>query len=171
MNPVEAPFPIEAPYRVVPAPRPLGDAAHVVLDDTWPAAATRRLERLRTDPGGHKEYSGGGYKSNPYKYSGSGGGASGGGGYSGGGGGASPPPSGSTYNPNDPENQPKTHWVGIVLKDRTGRPMPGRDYKVVLPNGEIVTGTLDDEGKAKVEHTDPGECHVSFPGLADWEKA
>ena len=52
MNPVEAPFPIEAPYRVVPAPRPLGDAAHVVLDDAWPAAATRRLERLRTDAGG-----------------------------------------------------------------------------------------------------------------------
>lgn len=52
MNPVEAPFPIEAPYRVVPAPRPLGDAAHIVLDDAWPAAATRRLERLRTDPDG-----------------------------------------------------------------------------------------------------------------------
>ncbi len=52
MNPVEAPFPIEAPYRVVPAPRPLGAAGHVVLDDAWPAAAARRLERLHTDAGG-----------------------------------------------------------------------------------------------------------------------
>lgn len=51
-SPAQAPFPIEAPYRVVPAPRLLGAAAHVVLDDAWPAAVARRLERLRTDPGG-----------------------------------------------------------------------------------------------------------------------
>ena len=40
------PFPVVAPHRVVPAPRPLGDAPHVVLDDAWPAAVARRLERL-----------------------------------------------------------------------------------------------------------------------------
>ncbi|MFN2523594.1 MAG: heme-dependent oxidative N-demethylase subunit alpha family protein [Mycobacteriales bacterium] len=42
---VAPPFPVEAPHRVVPAPRPL-DGPHVVLDDAWPKAVARRLERL-----------------------------------------------------------------------------------------------------------------------------
>ena len=43
---VAPPFPVVAPHRVVPAPRPLGAAPHVVLDDAWPTAVARRLERL-----------------------------------------------------------------------------------------------------------------------------
>lgn len=39
------PFPVVAPHRVVPAPRPL-NGPHVLLDDAWPAAVARRLERL-----------------------------------------------------------------------------------------------------------------------------
>jgi len=46
LPPVDPPFPVRAPHRVVPAPRPLGDAPHLVLDDAWPAAVARRLERL-----------------------------------------------------------------------------------------------------------------------------
>ena len=46
------PFPVTATHVVLPAPRPLGDAAHVVLDDAWPAALHRRLERLTTDRDG-----------------------------------------------------------------------------------------------------------------------
>ena len=42
---VVAPFPVVAPHRVVPAPRPL-DGPHVLLDDAWPASVARRLERL-----------------------------------------------------------------------------------------------------------------------------
>ncbi len=49
---VQAPFPVTAPYRVVPAPRPLAAPPSVVLDDAWPAALARRLERLDTDPAG-----------------------------------------------------------------------------------------------------------------------
>ena len=46
------PFPVTSPYRVVPGPRLLGDLPHVVLDDRYPAALARRLERLATDPDG-----------------------------------------------------------------------------------------------------------------------
>ena len=46
LPPAEPPFPVTAPHRVVPAPRPLGHAPHVRLDDAWPAAVARRLERL-----------------------------------------------------------------------------------------------------------------------------
>lgn len=129
-------------------------------------APTAPLVAATDEPGGHKTYSGSGQGS---KYTGKQGGSSrqarGSGQY---GPGAPEPP---THNPNSPENEDKTHWVGIVLKDRMGNPLPGRAYRVELPNGEIVEGTLDDEGKAKVENTDPGQCKVSFPDLADWEKA
>ena len=46
------PFPVSAPHRVVPAPRPLDGPAGVVLDDAWPAAVVRRLQRLAHDPDG-----------------------------------------------------------------------------------------------------------------------
>jgi hypothetical protein len=46
------PFPVTAPHRVVPAPRPLAGPATVELDDAWPAAVARRLERLTHDPDG-----------------------------------------------------------------------------------------------------------------------
>jgi hypothetical protein len=77
----------------------------------------------------------------------------------------------ATYNPAAEENRQKTNWIGIRLKDRFGKPVPGQDYRIELPTGEIYTGTLDDKGEAKVEHIDPGTCKVSFPGMADWRKA
>ena len=52
LPPARPPFPVVSPYRVVPAPRPLGDLPHVVLDDSYPAALSRRMERLTTDPDG-----------------------------------------------------------------------------------------------------------------------
>ena len=126
--------------------------------------------------GGHKAYSGGGRAggaastASPVSESSSGGSATTPPSSSSG---PTPPPPGPpppTHNPSNPENEDKKHWVGIRLKDRTGKPMAGQAYKVVLPGGAVVQGTLDDEGKAKVEKTDPGDCQVSFPGLADWKK-
>lgn len=52
LPPVRVPFPVTAPYRVVPAPRPLAGPPVVELDDAWPAALARRLERLDSDPAG-----------------------------------------------------------------------------------------------------------------------
>lgn len=43
---------VTAPYRVTPAPRPLAEPPGVWLDDGWPAAVRRRLERLAADPAG-----------------------------------------------------------------------------------------------------------------------
>ena len=47
-----APFPVTAPHRVVPSPRPVDGPVQVELDDAWPAALTRRLERLVGDRDG-----------------------------------------------------------------------------------------------------------------------
>jgi len=51
LPPVVRPFPVAVPYRTTPAPRPLVGPP-LVVDDTWPAARVRRLERLRDDADG-----------------------------------------------------------------------------------------------------------------------
>jgi len=52
LPPARRPFPVTAPHRVVPAPRPVEGASLVELDDAWPAALARRVERLTADPDG-----------------------------------------------------------------------------------------------------------------------
>jgi len=51
LPPVQRPFPVRAPYRTTPAPRPL-DGPPLVVDDTWPDVLRRRRERLRDDRDG-----------------------------------------------------------------------------------------------------------------------
>ncbi len=58
------------------------------------------------------------------------------------------------------------HWVGIELKDDEGNPVPNEAYKVKLPDGKIIGGRLDKEGKAKVEGLPEGsDCEISFPRI------
>ena len=52
LRPAQPPFPVTAPHRVVPAPRPVEGPPDVELDDAWPAALRRRVQRLTEDPGG-----------------------------------------------------------------------------------------------------------------------
>ncbi|MBW1789498.1 MAG: hypothetical protein JRK53_23260 [Deltaproteobacteria bacterium] len=73
----------------------------------------------------------------------------------------------------DSSEDEESHYIGIELKDEDGNPMSGEYYKVKLPNGDIVTGYLNDEGKAKIENIpEGGECKVSFPGIHgdEWEE-
>lgn len=51
LPPVLRPFPVRVPYRTTPAPRPM-DGPALVVDDAWPAARQRRVERLRDDRAG-----------------------------------------------------------------------------------------------------------------------
>ena len=51
-SPARAPSPVQAPYSTAPAPRPLQDTPHIVLDDALPAALVRRQDRLVGDRAG-----------------------------------------------------------------------------------------------------------------------
>lgn len=62
------------------------------------------------------------------------------------------------------ESPPLT-WIGIELVDDQGKPVPGQPYKLKLPNGTIVGGTLDDQGKANVRGIPEGQCEVCFPTI------
>jgi hypothetical protein len=56
-------------------------------------------------------------------------------------------------------------WIEIVLVDALDQPVAGKKYSVELPDGSKKEGTLDDQGKAKLENLDPGMCKISFPEI------
>jgi hypothetical protein len=53
-------------------------------------------------------------------------------------------------------------WIEIILKDETGKAIAGKKYKAYLPTGEIKQGTLNGQGKAKIQNTTPGKVNVRF---------
>ena len=68
--------------------------------------------------------------------------------------------------------KPKT-WVAVRLIDQDGQAVTGEAYRLVLPDGSVQDGTLDDSGEAFVNGIDPGECQVTFPNLdaKEWKPA
>jgi hypothetical protein len=59
----------------------------------------------------------------------------------------------------------QTTWIGIQLLDERGRPMAKEHYRIELPDGSIIDGTLDPQGCARHDGIDPGTCFVTFPDL------
>jgi hypothetical protein len=59
----------------------------------------------------------------------------------------------------------KDHWVEIAMVDSQGNAIPGEAYEITIPDGQTVTGNLDERGIARLEGIDPGTCIVRFPGL------
>jgi type VI secretion system secreted protein VgrG len=76
-----------------------------------------------------------------------------------------------THNPKSAANKQKKHWIEIELRDEEDNPVAGERYQVTLPDGAAASGTLDDKGRARVDHIDPGNCQVTFPNLDQdaWE--
>ena len=57
-------------------------------------------------------------------------------------------------------------WVEIELVGEDDQPIPWEEYKVVLPDGTVATGYLDQDGFARFEQIPrSGECEISFPNL------
>ncbi len=71
----------------------------------------------------------------------------------------SPPPADTVVSPD------KKHWIVIEMVDAEGKPVAGEDYKITLPDGSIVEGSLDEKGRDRISGIDPGTCKVTFPNL------
>lgn len=56
-------------------------------------------------------------------------------------------------------------WIEVVLKDRDGQVLAGERYTLDLSDGRTLSGTLDSEGKIRVDGIPPGMCRVRFPDL------
>ena len=56
-------------------------------------------------------------------------------------------------------------WIEIQLVGEDGKGIAGEAYEIRLPGGTVLTGTLDDDGLARVDSIPAGTCQVSFPNL------
>jgi hypothetical protein len=74
-------------------------------------------------------------------------------------------------NSDSSETKVKT-WISIRVLDEDGNPVPDVAYSVTLPDGSIMTGSLDDQGSARFDEIDPGQCQVSFPEIhaKEWKR-
>ena len=59
----------------------------------------------------------------------------------------------------------KKTWIEIELVGEDGKPVPRAQYRIMLPDGSMREGTLDEQGVARAEFSPPGTCLVSFPEL------
>jgi hypothetical protein len=66
----------------------------------------------------------------------------------------------------DEEAPPSKSWVGIVLVDQDGAPVPNRPYCITKPDGTTIDGVLDSHGTAIVRDLDPGNCQIWCPYVA-----
>ena len=62
-------------------------------------------------------------------------------------------------------------WVEIVLVDQDNAPVPGAKYRIKLPDSSTREGSLDANGKARVDGILAGTCQVSFPDIhaPEWQ--
>lgn len=63
------------------------------------------------------------------------------------------------------EDDPTKTWIEIELLDEDGLPIPGEAYEIHLPDGRLASGTLDENGFARIEGIDPGDCTIHYPNL------
>jgi type VI secretion system secreted protein VgrG len=78
-----------------------------------------------------------------------------------------------SHKPKSQKNKDKKSWIEIVLVDEDNKPVPGKRYRITLPDGStIAEGTTDEKGFAKVSNIDPGTCKVTFPTIdkTGWKK-
>jgi hypothetical protein len=62
-------------------------------------------------------------------------------------------------------------WVAFQLVDQYGTPVANASYEVTLTDGSIKSGDLDDQGLARFDDIDPGQCKISFPKIdaREWQ--
>ncbi|HZT31878.1 MAG TPA: hypothetical protein VFA33_18460 [Bryobacteraceae bacterium] len=56
-------------------------------------------------------------------------------------------------------------WIEVRLVDMENRPVAGEKYRVRLPDLSIREGSLDGDGKVRLEGILAGQCQVCFPNL------
>ena len=56
-------------------------------------------------------------------------------------------------------------WIEVQLVGEDGKPIPYVKYAIILPGGATRSGTLDENGSARVDGIPAGTCKVSFPDL------
>jgi len=53
-------------------------------------------------------------------------------------------------------------YVEVVYRDDEGNPLAGKNYTAHLGDGSIRHGTLDNDGKARIENVSPGRVRIEL---------
>jgi len=53
-------------------------------------------------------------------------------------------------------------WIEIELVDDEGNPIPDKEYEITLADGTKQEGTLDEEGKVRLEDIPPGNFTIKY---------
>lgn len=87
---------------------------------------------------------------------------------------AAPPPKRRSTTPPPPRSKDdEKTWVEVRLIDQNGKPVPGAKYKLKITDGSVREGSLDSDGRVRVNGIDPGNCTVWFPDYdgKEWKPA
>lgn len=71
------------------------------------------------------------------------------------------------------EQGKKLHFIEVKLIDQDKDPVPHEPFKITMPDGSELTGTLNDKGIVRVDGIpDEGNCKVTFPNRdqSTWDK-
>lgn len=58
-------------------------------------------------------------------------------------------------------------FIELELFNENEQPVANAHYSITLSSGETRSGTLDDNGHARVDNIPPGNCRVEFPGMVN----
>jgi len=64
------------------------------------------------------------------------------------------------------EKKEKT-WIGIILKDFDGSPIPDQDFQITLDGGQVLSGRTDAKGYARFENVNPDQGEVAFISIPE----
>ena len=59
----------------------------------------------------------------------------------------------------------KRTWIEFQLLDEDGNPAPNTAYEIKLPDGSILDGALDQQGVARFDNLEAGQCQITFPEI------
>lgn len=72
---------------------------------------------------------------------------------------------GIAYTPDMQAVEQELHWIEFSLKNKEGNPFSGEAYELLDAKGTSYSGTLDQDGYAKIDNIPAGTCNVTFPNL------
>lgn len=65
--------------------------------------------------------------------------------------------------------EPQQHWVEVRMLDADGEPLVDAPCRIEGPDGTVVEGRTDGDGKLRVDEiTAAGPCKITFPALRDY---
>ena len=68
---------------------------------------------------------------------------------------------------------PDLKWIAFEVKDAAGNPFANASFLLTLPDGSHRDGTLDGDGKVRLDRIPPGQCKFSLVDLdqSEWKPA